>query len=52
MLNVEGIGRVPAKIVLACEQATGDGGQETFHDAEWDFFGDCVNDELHKGRRQ
>lgn len=51
MLNVEGIGRVPAKIDLACEQATGDVGQEAFHDAEWEFFWDCVNDEPHKERR-
>ena len=52
MVSVDGIGRVPAKIVLACEQATGDGGHESFYDAEWEFFSDCVHDELDKQRRK
>jgi len=52
MVKVDGIGLVPVKIVMACEQATGDGGYEAFFDADWDYFSDCVNDELHrKGRK-
>jgi hypothetical protein len=51
MVKVDGIGQVPAKIVLACEQATGEGGHESFFDAEWEYFSDCVNDELHRKRR-
>lgn len=50
MVRVVGIGLVPAKIVLACEQAIGDGGHESFVDAEWDYFSDCVNDELFRRR--
>jgi hypothetical protein len=52
MVKVDGIGLVPAKIVMACEQATGDGGHEAFFDADWDYFSDCVNDELHRKRRK
>jgi hypothetical protein len=51
MVKVDGIGQVPAKIVLACEQATGDGGHESFFDADWDYFSDCVYDALHRKRR-
>ena len=51
IVKVDGIGQVPARIVLACEQATGDGGHESFFDAEWEYFSDCVNDELHRKRR-
>jgi hypothetical protein len=50
MVRIVGIGLVPAKTVLACEQATGDGGRESFADAEWDYFSDCVNDELFRRR--
>lgn len=52
MVKIDGIGLVPAKIVLACEQATGDGGHEAFFDAEWDYFSDCVNDELYRRRKK
>jgi hypothetical protein len=52
MVRIDGIGLVPAKIVLACEQATGDGGHETFFDAEWDYFSDCVNDEVYRRRKK
>jgi hypothetical protein len=52
MVRIAGIGLVPAKIVLACEQATGDGGHESFFDAEWDYFCDCVNDELYRRRKK
>jgi len=48
MVQIEGLGRVPKRIVLACEQAVGDGGQESFYDAEWELFSDCVNHELHR----
>ena len=51
LVKIDGIGLVPAKIVMACEQATGDGGHESFFDADWDYFSDCVNDELHRKRR-
>lgn len=51
VVRIDGIGLVPAKIVLACEQATGDGGHEAFFDAEWDYFSDCVNDELYRRRK-
>jgi hypothetical protein len=51
IVRIDGIGLVPARVVLACEQATGDGGQETFFDADWDYFSDCINDELY-GRRK
>jgi hypothetical protein len=45
-VQIEGLGRVPRAIVLACEQAVGDGGHESFYDAEWDLFSDCINDNL------
>lgn len=45
-VSVKDLGRVPANIVLSCEQATGDGGHETFFDADWEFFSDCIHDEL------
>ena len=47
-VQIEGIGRVPQRIVLTCEQIVGDGGHETFYDADWDLFNDCVNDEIHR----
>jgi len=52
VVRIDGIGLVPAKIVLACEQATGDGGHEVFFDAQWDYFSDCVNDELYRRRKK
>ena len=45
-VQIEGLGRIPRDIVLACEQTVGDGGHESFYDAEWDSFSDCVNDNL------
>lgn len=47
---IDGIGRVPAKIVYSCEQSIGDGGHESFYDEEWEMFSDCVNSEM--SRRQ
>jgi hypothetical protein len=47
-VQIEGLGRVPRHIVLTCEQAVGDGGHESFYDAEWELFSDCVNHELHR----
>lgn len=52
MVRIDGIGLVPAKIVMACEQAIGDGGHEAFFDADWDYFSDCVNEELYRKRRK
>jgi hypothetical protein len=52
MVRIDGIGLVPAKVVLACEQATGDGGHEAFFDAEWDYFSDCINDALYRKRKK
>lgn len=52
MIKIDGIGPVPAKVVRACEQATGDGGHETFFDADWDYFSDCINDELYRRRKK
>jgi hypothetical protein len=51
LVRIDGIGLVPANVVLSCEQATGDGGHEAFFDADWDYFSDCINDELY-GRRK
>jgi hypothetical protein len=45
-VQIEGVGRVPRDIVLACEQVVGNGGHESFYDAEWDVFTDCINDNL------
>lgn len=52
MVRIAGIGLVPARIAHACEQATGDGGHESFFDAEWHYFSDCVNNELYRERKK
>jgi len=51
MVYINGLGKIPAYIVIACEQSTGDGGHESFFDAQWDYFSDCVHDELRRTKK-
>ena len=51
LIYINGLGKIPAYIVIACEQSTGDGGHESFFDAQWDYFSDCVHDELRRTKK-
>jgi len=51
MVYIDGLGEVPEKTVMACEQSVGDGGYEMFFEHQWEMFTDCVNAKSNRRKR-